>query len=383
MKTTLFELKEKMAAMRAAINSDAEWLAENAGDPSVAMEEIEAKKSHRDELQKRYETLKFEHDQMESAQKATVVDKAGEADEKTAHIKAKAAFYRAAMGQDKGGLAKAYAGLGAIPAGSSDLGSGEHLLPKNVATELITEPSVVNTLREVEPLSQISGLEEPKLLFSLEDTDLEDVADTETAREIELSGDSVAYGRYKTKIFATVKDSVYHGTDTDLVSAVEAGLRSGLATKEMIDAFRTVSDTTHDHMSFYLAGIKEVEGDDLIQAIINAWADLPDAFSANAKCVMRRQDYYAAIRSLVNGADTLMGKKPEDVLGIPVVFNDRAVTPVVGDFSYSRQNYDIGTTYETDKDGKKGEYYFILTAWGDHQIRLKSAFRLAKVKANP
>ena len=44
-------------------------------------------------------------------------------------------------------------------------------------------------------------------------------------------------------------------------------------------------------------------------------------------------------------------------------------------------NYDIGTIFETDKDAKKGEYYWVLTAWGDQQIRLKSAFRLAVVSA--
>lgn len=121
----------------------------------------------------------------------------------------------------------------------------------------------------------------------------------------------------------------------------------------------------------------------LARTIINAWADLPEAFAANARCVMRKQDYYAAIRVLANSSNDLWGKKPEDVIGIPVIFNDRAVTPVVGDFRYSKQNYDIGTIFETDKDGKKGEYYFILTAWGDHQIKLKSAFRLAKVKSDP
>lgn len=219
------------------------------------------------------------------------------------------------------------------------------------------------------------------LTFDIEDADLADVTDKETAREIEMSGGAVSYGRFKTKIYATVKDTVLHGTETNLVSTIENALRSGLAVKEKINAFRTVSDTTHDHMSFYLNSIKEVEGDNLIQAIINAWADLPELFATNAKCVMRKSDYFAAIQIMANGAESLWGKKPEEVIGIPVIFNDRAVTPVVGDFSYSRQNYDVGAIYETDKDAIKGEYYFVLTAWGDHRIRLKNAFRLAKVKA--
>ena len=46
--------------------------------------------------------------------------------------------------------------------------------------------------------------------------------------------------------------------------------------------------------------------------------------------------------------------KPEDVIGYPVIFNDKAIVPVIGDFRYARLNYDIGTIFETDKDGKAG-----------------------------
>lgn len=376
--TTLFELKEKITTLNASIAADAEWIAEKAADPSTSMEDITAKTKHRDDLVVRRDLLQKQHDAMEDAQRKSLEKKVSMSGKDKA-VAAKAAFFRAAL--TGGDMQKAYEGLGAIPSGSGNLGGGEHLLPTSMSNELLAEPVEENSLRQVEPVSQINGLEEPKIEFTIEDANLADVTDEETAREIQMEGDTIAYGRFKTKIYATVKDTVLHGTDTDLVSKVEAALRSGLAVKEKINAFRTVSDTKHDHMSFYLNGIKEVEGADLIQAIINAWADLPEAFAANARCVMRKQDYYAAIRALANSSNDLWGKKPEDVIGIPVVFNDRAVTPVVGDFRYSRQNYDIGAIYETDKDGKKGEYYFILTAWGDHRIRLKSAFRLAKVAA--
>lgn len=387
---TLFELKEKMATLKAAILADANWLAEKAADPNTEMKDIEEKQAHRDDLQKRYDTVKAEHDRMEAEQRAELAVQDGVGAGMTAEkalITAKAAFYRAAI--TGGDVKKAYEGLGGIPAATADLGYGENLLPKNVSSELLTEPVEENSLREVEPVSNISGLEEPKLMFNIEDADLADVTDQETAKEIEMEGDTVAYGRFKTKIVATVKDSVLHGTDTDLVGEIEAALRSGLAIKEKMRAFAPATgsgayDAAHKHMSFYQAddgvtAIKTVTGTDLIAAIINAWADLPEAFAANAKCVMRKQDYYQQIRVLANQNKDLWGKKPEDVLGIPVVFNDRAVTPVVGDFHYSKQNYDIGTIYETDKDAKKGEYYFVLTAWGDHQIRLKNAFRLAVV----
>lgn len=51
----------------------------------------------------------------------------------------------------------------------------------------------------------------------------------------------------------------------------------------------------------------------------------------------------------------------------------------MGDFAYVRLNYDGDLVYDSDKDVDKGEYLFVLTAWFDQQILLKSAFRLAKV----
>ncbi len=386
---TLFEMKEKLYALKTERKNIADWIAEKSADPTTDMKEIDEKTAKRDELTKRINLLQQAHDEEETRQHDIVASQGtkgvGET-EKEAQIKVKAKFYRAAL---LGDTKKAYEGLGAIPTATADLGTGEHLLPVNMSRELITEPLEENSLRQIEPVSNITGLEEPRLLFTIEDSDLADVTDNETAKEIELTGDSVAYGRYKTKIKATVKDTVLHGTDVDLVTAVENGLRSGIAVKEKMRAFAPASgtgayDAAHKHMSFYAetdgtTDIKTVKGGDLIAAIINAWADLPEAYAGNARCVMRKQDYYAAIRVLANSNNDLWGKKPEDVLGIPCIFNDRAVTPVVGDFRYSKQNYDIGTIYDTDKDVDKGEYYFVVTAWGDHQIKLKSAFRLAVV----
>lgn len=394
---TLFEMKEKLFSLTNERKSIADWLAEKAADPSISMDEIKEKQKKMDDLNERIAILQKSHDEEEEAQRKSLAMKQGGGagtgmTEDEVRIKAKADFFRAALTGSN--VSKAYEGLGGIPAASADLGNGDHLLPKNVSSELLLEPIEENSLRNIEPVSNITGLEEHKLNFAIEDADLEDVTDKDTAREIKLEGETITYGRYKTKITATIKDTVLHGSDHDLVSAVEAALRSGLAIKEKIRAFAPASgsgayDEDHKHMSFYAqesdgtTSIKSVEGDDLIDAIIKAWADLPEAFASNATCVMRKSDYYAAIRTLANGNSDLWGKKPEDVLGIPVEFNDRAAVPVVGDFRYSRQNYEVGTIFDTDKDGRKGEYYFILTAWGDHRIRLKSAFRLAKVKETP
>lgn len=384
---TLFELKEKLATLNLQIKADADWIAEKAADPSIAMDDIKAKTKHRDELTERRDLLQKQHDEMEAQQRTSLKNQMGNTGNpaKDDTIKAKAAFYKTALtGGDVSEVRKTYEGLGAIPTGDGDLGGGENFLPTNMSTELITEPFETNSLRTIEQVSQITGLEEPKLLFSIDDADLADVTDKDTAKEIEMEGDTVTYGRFKTKIVATVKDTVLHGSATELVSTIENALRSGLAQKEKMRAFATTADATHKHMSFYCKeaangskAIKAVPGDNLIDAIIKAIADLPDSFSENASVVMRKSDYYAEINKLANGSATLWGKKPEDVIGYPVIFNDRAVVPIIGDFRYARMNYDIGTIYETDKDALKGEYYFVLTAWGDHQIKLASAFRTA------
>lgn len=390
---TLFELKEKMATIKAAILADANWLAEKAADPSTEMKDIEEKQAHRDELQKRYDTLKAEHDRMEIEQREAIAAKAvadGKVTPEQNLIAAKAAFYRAVFsGQPIS--SKTYEGLGGIPAADADLGNGDKLLPTNLARELLVEPFEINPLRTIARITNITGLEEPKLGYTIEDADLADVTDKQTANEIELSGDTVAYGRLKAKVSATIKDTVLHGTDLDIVTAVEGALRSALAKREKHFAFlpaaSCASDATHKHMSFYNQSVANTyditakTGATMYDAIVAALADLADDYAVNARVVMKKADYYAMIKELANDSEALFGSKPASILGYPVDFCDKATIPVVGDFSFYGINYDIGTIFETDKDAKKGEYYWVLTAWGDQQIRLKSAFRLAVVSA--
>ena len=196
-KVTLYDLKEKMATLQAQIASDAEWIAEKAADPATEMKDINAKKEHRDELQERFNMLKAQHDEMEKAQKDALEKQPNTGDsEKDTKIKSKAAFYRSVALKNEEGIKKTYSVLGAIPAGSADLGSGSNLLPSTLSNELITEPFESNSLRGVEQTSQVAGLEEPRLTFTLDDEDLlEDVVDDETAKEIETSTDLVTYGR--------------------------------------------------------------------------------------------------------------------------------------------------------------------------------------------
>ena len=391
---TLFELKEKIFSLENERKSIADYINEKAADPNASIEEIEAKQKKMDELSKRIDILQKAHDVEEKRQRAALAAQNGGGTgtgmtEKEAKIKIKADFYRDAI---NGMANKAYEGLGAIPTATADLGSGDKLLPTNLARELLVEPFEVNPLRNVARITNITGLEEPKLGYTIEDADLADVTDQQTANEIALSGDTVAYGRMKAKVSATIKDTVLHGTDLDIVTRVEQALRSALAKREKHFAFlpaaSCASDATHKHMSFYNGTISEgvttyeivaKTGATLYEAIINALGDLADDFSANARVMMKKADYYGMVKELANDSEALFGSKPASILGFPVEFCDKATIPLVGDFQYYGINYDIGTIYETDKDAKKGEYYFVLTAWGDQQIRLKSAFRLAIV----
>ena len=391
---TLFEMKEKIFSLENERKSIADYINEKAADPTASIEEIEAKQKKMDELTKRIDILQKAHDVEEKRQRAALAAQNGGGTgtgmtEKEAKIKVKADFYRDAI---NGMANKSYEGLGAIPAATADLGSGDKLLPTNLARELLVEPFEVNPLRNVARITNITGLEEPKLGYTIEDADLADVTDQQTANEIALSGDTVAYGRMKAKVSATIKDTVLHGTDLDIVTRVEQALRSALAKREKHFAFlpaaSCASDATHKHMSFYNGTISEgvttyeivaKTGATLYEAIINALGDLADDFSANARVMMKKADYYGMVKELANDSEALFGSKPASILGFPVEFCDKATIPLVGDFQYYGINYDIGTIYETDKDAKKGEYYFVLTAWGDQQIRLKSAFRLAIV----
>lgn len=376
---SLYELKEKMATVEAAISEDATWIADKAADPSVSMEDINAKKAHRDELQARFEMLKNEHDALETKQRQAVAAKAAAepANPENVAIKNKAAYFRAIAERDPASIKKSYQGLGAIPANDSDMASGSNLLPTNMSNELITEPVEDNSMRTIESMSAIKGLEEPRFDIEIADEDLEDVLDFETAKELEASTGIVEYGRYKTKAKVSVSDTVIYGTDTNLVQTIEAKLRSALAIKEKIREFATSADDDHKHMSFYMQGIKGVTGTNIVAAIMACYGDLPDVFSENAKAVMRKADYYTYIQTLTNTSDTFWGKKPEDVIGIPCVFNDRATIPVVGDFRHSKWNYDPAATLDSDKDIDTGTFKFVITGWHDHQIKLKSAFRLA------
>lgn len=269
--------------------------------------------------------------------------------------------------------------INALGDGSS-LGNGDKILPKTMTNELLYEPMATNPLRGISTFTNITNLEVPKIAFSLDDDDF--IEDGETAKELKASTDTIVFARNKFKVFCDITETVLNGTNTNLMQVVNAGLESGLAKKEKKVAF--AKDAAATEMSFYHKtgadyDIKKIERATMFDAIVDALADLEDDYAANAKIVMRKTDYYKLIKSLANNSTALYAAQPEQVLGAPVVFCDMAEVPVVGDFRFSHFNYDLNMLYDTDKNVYTGLNSFVLTAWIDHKIKMKSAFRLAVV----
>jgi HK97 family phage major capsid protein len=376
---TLYELKQNMATIGQQYQKVENELAALAVDPKASTEDIQAKQKSREDLKMRFEVIKEQHDQMEAeqkkkfAQQQAIKQKTNPDDPKERTIQAKAQLIRSVMNKQPV-PDDIYQALG-----DNVTTGGGKFLPKTVSTDIIVEPYVKNQLRGLSTFTQITNLEIPKLSFSLGDDSF--IADTETAKELASTGDIVSFGRFKFKVFAGISETVINGTETNLVSHVERSLQSGVAAKEKKVAFATAPVVGEEHMSFYSTqnAIKVVEAENLYKAVKSAIADLHEDYRENAQIVMRYQDYSDMIETLANGNATLYSAQPEQILGKPVTFSDSAVDPVVGDFSYSHYNYDLNVLYDRDKDVKTGIEQFVITAWMDHQIKLKSAFRIAKI----
>lgn len=379
---TLYEMKQNMATIGQQLQKTEGELSQKAVDPSASMDDIQALQKSKDDLKARFDVIKEQHDKMEAEQKAHFANqqKMHKVDNPTNEIekkmKAKADFIKAVMKNEP------------VPTdvrqvlGDDESTGGGRFLPKTVSNDIITEPSVKNQLRDLSTFTQITNLEIPKISFTLDDDDF--IADKETAKELKAKGDTVSFGRNKFKVFSGISETVLLGTNANVVNTVDNALQSGVAAKEKKVAFTTAPKTGEEHMSFYSeeVGIKEISGADMFEAITNSIDDLHEDYRDNTTIVMKKADYTKIIKTLANGNATLYGAQPEQILGKPVVFVDAASDPIVGDFSYSHYNYDIDTTqYERDKDINTGIEQFVVTAWFDHQIKLASAFRIAKVKA--
>lgn len=375
-----FKVKQMYDGIRAELKKETDKLNEMYSDFSVNMETRETQKNLVKDLEERFEGVK--------AQLAKLDDEAKEkinvpGNEKDRIINAKADLIRCVMRNEKPSVSTlATLGVNAKLGDDSSLGNGGKLLPSTMTNELLHEPFAKNPLRNLSTFTNITNLEVPKITFTLSDEAF--IKDGETAKEIAASAETIVFERNKFKVFVEISETVLNGTDTNLVATVDNALASGLAKKEKTVAF---ADTTTDTKSFYKKtvsnyDIKEVKGKTMYETIISAVADLEDDYAENASVVMRRVDYYNMIKELANGNASLYLAQPEAILGVPVEFCELAKSPVVGDFRYSHFNYDLDMLYDRDKDVKTGMEQFVLTAWVDHKIKMKSAFRICTVSAD-
>lgn len=372
---TLYEMKENLSTVGQQLEKVEKQLGEVAIDPNASTEDIKTIQKTRDDLKARFDIIKDQHDDLEEENKKKFEQQQDfntltEAEKKQ---KAKAEFYRSSILNKP--LSNEAKQLIAIP--SDDSSGGDNFLPTTMTKELVHEPFARNPLRDISNVTSIKGLEVPKISYEIDDDDF--ITDKETAKEVELTGDTVSFGRNKFKVKASISDTVIHGSDIELTSYVDNALRSGLANKERKDAFTDDPSSDLKHMSFYNGDIEEVEGDSIFKAIKNAIADLHEDYRENAEIVMSYGDYMDVLEDLSNGNSTFYNAQPEQVLGKPVTFSDSAEKPVVGDFNFYGINYD-GMVFDSDKDVDSGNYLFVLTAWYDQQRYLDSAFRIADVE---
>lgn len=379
MKVTLYQMKDNLAQVGKELESVNDEIATKAGNPSIDDKELNGLSEKADGLESRYNLLKKQVEKKEKMENKDSSKFKGPDDPKEKKVHAYAQLIRSVMHNEK--IAPEILQVLGDDDGKSENGTGgQSFLPVTVSNQIISKPLEDNPLRQDETVSGITNLILPRVQYQIDNDGFVD--DEAVGNELALKGDTVTFGRFKTKIKAAISEAILLGTDTALVNYTNAALQSGLAVKEKRVAFATEPKAGEEHMSFYsdLNKIAKITKSSLYDAIVSAAGDIADGFQSGLKVYMTRPDYLSMIKELSNGSTDLFGKKPEEIIGYPVRFSELASTPVVGNFSFAQLNYEINqTNYEQWKDYDKGINYFQLTAWFDHQILLASAFRLAEV----
>lgn len=381
-----YQLEQMLAGIGQDLKAANKKLANMYTDSKTTIETRNEQKDTVKDLEERFNGIKAQIAEMDELAQKKLQNQNKIEDEKNPKAKiiaAKAELIKATMSRTpvSNEVKSILGGIKASALGDgSTLGNGDKILPSTMTNELLTEPMAKNPLRDISTFTNITNLEVPKIGFGLDDDNFL-ATDSDTAKELKASADTIVFGRNKFKVFCDITETVLNGTSTNLVTVVNAGLESGLAKKEKKVAFEA---TTPTDMSFYQKDganyvIKAIEKDTLYKAIKACLADLEDDYSENAKIVMKKSDYFDMIDTLANGNAALYTAQPEQILGAPVVFCDLATIPVIGDYAYSHFNYDLNMLYDQDKNVKTGIESFVITAWLDHKIKMKSAFRLATV----
>lgn len=231
---TIYQMKQNLGELGAELRSVSEEIRSKSGDPAFKIEDLRNLKIQQKETEERFDLLKEEIETMEKEARSQLElqDKqrnplSGKTGDEQRMVAAKADMIRSiVLGKQMSEEARNL--LAAIPANHAS--GGSKFMPTNMSNELISEPLTTNPLRGLIKMTNITGLEVPKISYTLDDDDF--ITDEQTAKEIKLTGDKVTFGRNKFKVKARISDTVLHGSDLALTAYVENALRSGLAAKE-------------------------------------------------------------------------------------------------------------------------------------------------------
>ena len=264
---------------------------------------------------------------------------------------------------------------------------GGPLLPVEVSNSLITDIYGEDAFLSKITHTQIKGLRLPKV----SGTDPEDAArmpGTE-AGEIELADEIINFGRYPGREVIKVPGTIARGTDTDLDAYITGRLNAGHRAKMRKRIFAETPAGDFAHMSVYSTGegganLTVKTGADVLDAIQNAIADLPEGVRDTASVAMPYKDWMAVVKTLANGAVSLFGTPSREILGFDVVVCDYVKADkgyLVGDFRTIHANYDDPLRMETDRDISTDMNMTVIGYDYDVRFEDPNALRLAKVSA--
>ena len=204
--------------------------------------------------------------------------------------------------------------------------------------------------------------------------------DGQIANILEMAGDKVKFGRYENHTRVPLSDTVYLGSSSNLVIETQNVLGATISLNEITNMFNETPTDELKHMSLYGSDIKSVSGTTMYDAVMNAITDIDSVFKNTLTIAMREVDFVAMRADLAKQGLCSLTATPLDLFMHPTVFVDYATTPVVGDYSYYRNNInEVTYTQDRGDDADNRQNYIDLKTYNDAYVLLPSAFRLAKV----
>lgn len=307
-------------------------------------------------------------------------------------VKARAQFFRSiANGEAPSEQVKRF--LGAVDGGAS-MGNGKNLLPVNIQTSIITDPGVVNPLRQLANYTMINGLQLPTLTNESFEDAKSLLKDGETGHELTLKAGMIEFHPARFAVYTRVSAQMLRSTDVALDSFIRETLGKELANKERLCALGT-PEAGKEHMNLFHAGnavpVTEVvttvatEASDLYNALLDAYYGLHQDYMAGAKIVMHQADYAKLRKFLANTNETLFDQGRRVLEGVEIVFDVEAKFDgkgiLIGDFGQYRINYESTSgTIESQKDIVTGLVTIALEAYFDARIITPLAFKIVKKK---